>query len=394
MIDLETRARALNEQVVVPAPSVETVLARARRIRTRRRLATLAAIGTSTCVAVGVVALRPSNARVENRIIVGHDAPTSTTFVRPTSVAPPKEFVVQSVVDSPMATSLGSRIDVLETATGRSTLSFEADGFTTGRVALDHQLGLVLWTRLDAAGSTTELMQAPITGGDPRMIASYHGSANGPAGPEWPLFEGVSPDGTQLWMHGDTIRNLANLSEVTTELPPSPSQELGTGVSWLADSHRLFVVEFTDPPGPCDQKDIVRVGDTHPGCALVKSRRRKRAFVFDLRDAKAGWREMPQAAVPTGWSELQLLGPGRLPSTVVAVAQPKAISATSRPHVLTVDVLTGAIVDDTAIPGDSVLAVDGSGTNILFRTAEHLERLSLADTRPVVVGPVVQDAAW
>ncbi len=61
---------------------------------------------------------------------------------------------------------------------------------------------------------------------------------------------------------------------------------------------------------------------------------------------------------------------------------------------MTVDVNSGVIVDEVTIPGDSVLAVDASGTNILFADSGRLERLSLADTRPVIVREGVAEAAW
>ena len=62
---------------------------------------------------------------------------------------------------------------------------------------------------------------------------------------------------------------------------------------------------------------------------------------------------------------------------------------------MTVDVISGAIVDQLTLPADAnVLAVDASGTNILFTTNRLLERVSLADTKPVILRRQVAEAAW
>ena len=69
MIDLEARARALNEHSASEAAPVEVVLARARRYRTRRRIA---ASALAVCAAVGgfaVVALVSVGGRGEVRTV-------------------------------------------------------------------------------------------------------------------------------------------------------------------------------------------------------------------------------------------------------------------------------------------------------------------------------------
>jgi hypothetical protein len=367
----------------------------------RRRLTVAAIVGSATCVIVGAVALRPTNS-ASRRVIIGHDAPTSTTYPPAAWNAPPTTLVEHTSPEN----GLGGRMLLVDTATGRTIRDVTAidDAYLVLEMSVSRDS--VFWEEFNRESFRVE--QASIRDGAVHELGTYRRArAGGTPVPPWPLLAGVSPDGTRLWTHGDTIRNLADATETRIPPPPTGPKRAGSATSWLSDGHRLLAVDQLsqhysethyyvcaatdgltwDADTKCPDEVTATTTTTTP-------QDREHGFAFDLRDPGRGWQNAAEPQLDGGWSGLQILGPGRLPSTVVAVAQPDEVGSTSRPHVLTVDVVSGAIVDDVEIPGDFVYSVDPSGTNVLFRAGERLERLSIADPRPVVIGPDPAGAAW
>jgi hypothetical protein len=386
MIDLEASARALNEQSITPRLPVDVVLARGRRIRLRRRLAIIA-ITCSVAVAGIATSELLSSDTSKHLIVTGHTTgspPTTTaTLPAPPLVAPPKLLIAHEEQGG----SAPGRIVVIDTATGRTirVLGADYDPYLQNGFAIARETALALWTRLNQAPrAPIESVEVPIIGGPEHVLA--------PTGGPGP-FLSVNSDGTQLWS-GTTIVDLTTGHRTIIPRPPSSQSPLWHDASWLPDGHRLFLVEGHVDNSSCESGPQ---GPVPPSCLTTTTigTHGTRGLVYDLNDPRAGWRVTASPDRAEGWWDLQILGPGRLPATIVASGRRGPSSTNSAPAIMTINVDTGAITDAIALPADAnVLAVDQSGTNILFTTSRQLERLSIADPTPIIIGKRVAEAAW
>jgi hypothetical protein len=397
MIDLEASARTLNEQTITPRPPLDVVLARGRRIRLRRRL-TVIAITCTVAVTVFATAELRSSDTTKHLIVTGHaTGPAPTTAARvpaPDLVAPPNLLIAHEALGA----NEPGRIVVIDTATGRTirVLGADYDPYLANGFAIARKAQLALWTRLNEPAQMLELVEVPLVGGAKRVLTSSV-PLNGkqPTPRPGPALTALDPAGDKLWMNGNTIVDLLTGDQKRVHEPPIPAGWSWVTASWLPDGHKLFMVETRDLPAYCDRGGPLSPRTTPPACITTPASRTSssRGFIYDLNDPQSGWHTTSPPKRPDGWWGLQILGPGRLASTIVGVGAPP--STTSGPAIMTINVASGAIIDHVALPPDSnVLSVDASGTNVLFTAHRDLERLSIADTTPIVIGKQVAEAAW
>jgi len=402
MIDLEARARTLNEQAVTPRLPVELVLKRGHRIRVRRRVAAVVVAGSLLVVGLAGAAMH-STGTTKHLVVTGSTTqprPTATASAPPHAVPAPKQFIAHLEQGG---SARPGKVVIIDTATGSTIRSIGADydPYLSNGFAIARAAGVALWTRLNEPAQTLELVETPLTGGAARVMTSS-GFLDGPL-PEQrsaPLLTAVDAAGARLWMNGNAIVDLSTGKQQRVQAPPVETGWSWDTASWMPDGHELFMVEGQDLPRTCytDIGPALGPPRTTPAeCITTPATRssRTRGLVYDLSDPNGGWRVTATPDRPEGWWGLRILGAGRLPSTVVAVGNFAPTTTGAASTLMTVDVNTGAIVDQLKLPADAnVLSVDASGTNILFTTNRRLERVSLADPKLVILRRQVAEAAW
>ena len=399
MIDLEERARSLNEHAVTPMLPIEVVVQRARRIRARRRMRAIAAIGSVAALVLVVAMLQITGAK-KRVVVIGPGPTTPTSAPAPHAVAPPARFIAHLLQGG---SAQPGKVVIIDTATGKTIRAIGADydPYLANGFAIARGAGVAFWTRLNEPAQTLELVEVPLAGGTPRVLTSS-GSLVGPLVTvrPGPLLTAVDPAGSRLWMNGKTMVDLATGTQQPVAAPPVAAGWSWETASWLPGGHELFMVEGRELPATCF-RDGGPLGTPRttlpPECITTPASRSRdtRGLVYDLSNPRAGWHAAATPARPEGWSGLRALGPGRLPSTVVVVGSRLPSSTGSTSDVMTVDVNTGAIVDQLTLAADAnVLTADASGTNFLFTTNRLLERVSFADPHPVVIRRQVGEAAW
>src|SRR5258708_3729062 len=154
MIDLEARARTLNEQTVAPRLPVHVVLAHGRRIRARRRLVAIAIVCSFAGVLVGAAALRSRDNTKDLTVTEPTTHSSTTTPVPPASFVPPPKTLL--VHEEQGGHPTPGRVLLLDTATSRviRRLGADYDPYLANGFGFARSAGFALWTRLNEPAQT------------------------------------------------------------------------------------------------------------------------------------------------------------------------------------------------------------------------------------------------
>jgi hypothetical protein len=291
------------------------------------------------------------------------------------SLPPPDRLVVRR---HPAAPGLPT-VDLVATATGTTvrTLHAPAPEWAEAEV-LRASTDAVYLVRLTRPGVVLDVQQISLEGGSERTVGPDE--TNGRAGLS------PTPDGRAILTggaHGGyALVDVA--SGASRRLPEfAAGDQRAVGLSWLPDG-RTLVALTANPLTMCGRFPGTQSSTRCPSVTHLP----KRAWSLDTTAAEPEWMQLADAP---SWDDLTtVLGPGRLPGTVVATSAHRGAAGDD---VLTVDE-TGHAVDRVSLGGFSAVAVDRTGTNLVVQRQNELAWLSLADPAPHALGPAVVTATW
>jgi hypothetical protein len=173
----------------------------------------------------------------------------------------------------------------------------------------------------------------------------------------------------------------------TYAVPPASGKGDVVSYAWQRGSQRLLAIDIGLTIDSCSDSPVPPPSSCASPPTLPTT-----VWSLDTSAAATTWRPIrPSRSLPT-WRGIRLIGPGRLPGSVVAEQDlPGSSQAIA---VLTVS-QSGTVIDRVPLaPNTSILSADQSGTNFLVTYPGGLGRMSLHDPTPIHIADAVRQASW
>jgi hypothetical protein len=288
-------------------------------------------------------------------------SPTTILAVPPPAVA---------VVHLPTGTARPGQIQVIDVQSGAMlrVLGAEYDPYLQNGFLLSTDRQRLYYLRLNEAAQRIELTTVPLNGGTPQVVPTS-ASANG-----------------DLLASGSFVLDLRPAPQ-RKYMPPATGTNDSASYAWGRGSQHLMAIDvgrtfgtcpdgLLAPPTPCASPPSLPV----------------RAWNIDASSATSTWQPVHLPPSLSSWKDVHLLGPGRLPGSVLATQNLPGHDQTAAALTLGMD---GSVIDRVSMPpGITVLSVDASGTNLLVTYPGGLGWLSLSKPIPIHIGDAVSEASW
>jgi hypothetical protein len=291
-------------------------------------------------------------------------SPTSIPTVAPPAVA---------VVHMPGGTARPGQILVIDVQSGAilKVLGAEYDPYLQNGFLVSTDLQKLYYLRLnEPAAQKLELISVPLIGGSPQVV---------------PTGVGPAPNG-DLLASGPFVLDLRHGTQ-RMYTPPASGKNDSVSYAWPRGTQTLIAIDvgytfnsclegLVPPPTPCASPAPLPVG----------------AWSLDASSATSTWQPVRLPPDLPSWKDIHLLGPGRVPGSVLAT---QSLPDSGQVAVVLTLGQDGTLIDRVPMPpGITVLSVDASGTNLLVTYSGGLGRLSMSNPIPVHIGEAVSEASW